>query len=251
MKKGSLVIFLLTFSISLFGQELSRKDLKYKPRSIDEAILQLDKIITEEDKEVIRILNEDEFSSGQHFSLGMWMRNEWGLWKKKELYYFFDSLGINHPDNMSGIILRSYHRHLTGKDIDLLGQITTAIKVNEKYREEDLKAERITQSTFESLHISDTVKIDILMERNQRSPQIYVIYKNGPTEEQRALYGICSILATVVGKKISLEPKQYFVDIRLLDLCGHEVVKVWYPFNKTKIGDIISFDIHGRNITRQ
>ena len=34
-----------------------------------------------------------------------------------------DNLGIYHPDDMSGIILDSYHRYLTGKEIKLEEQI--------------------------------------------------------------------------------------------------------------------------------
>lgn len=251
MKKGLSLFIFLTLTISVYGQEFSRKDLKYKPKNIDGAIEQLDKIINEADKEDIKHLTEDDFSIGQHFALGMWIRNEWGLWKGRELFNFFDSLGVDHPDNMSGIILRSYHRHLTGKTIDLSGQIEKIIEANEKYRLEILDAEKITLSTFESLNITDTVKIDFLMERNQRIPQTYFIYKNGPTEEQKVKYAICSIVGSVINKKINLEPKQFFVDIRLLDLCGHESVKFWYPYNKSKVGDVITYDIHGKNITRQ
>jgi hypothetical protein len=251
MKKGLSLFILLTLTISLYGQGLSRKDLKYKPKDIDEAIEQLDKIIDNANKEEIKHLTEDEFSIGQHFALGMWIRNEWGLWKGKELFHFFDSLGVDHPDNMSGIILRCYHRHLNGNNIDLSGQIAKTKEANEKYRQEILETEKITLSTFESLSISDTVKIDFLIERNQRIPQTYFIYKNGPTEEQKMKYAICTVIGSVVHKKISLEPKQYFVDIRLLDLCGHETIRFWYPYNKSKIGDIISYDIEGKNITRQ
>jgi hypothetical protein len=251
MKKGLSLFILLALTISLHGQGLSRKDLKYKPKNLDEAIEQLDKIIDAKDKEEIKHLTEDDFSIGQHFALAMWIRNEWGLWKEKELFHFFDSLGVDHPDNMSGIILRCYHRHLNGKDIDLSGQIAETKEANEKYRQEILEAEKITLEMFESLNVSDTVRIDFLTERNQKIPQTYFIYKNGPTEEQKDRYTICSILGSVVSKKIATAPKQYFVDIRLLDLCGHETLKFWYPYNKSKVGDIISYDIQGKNISRR
>ncbi len=55
--------------------------------------------------------------------LGMWMRNNWGLWRGKELAIYFNSIGIYHPDDMSGIILTSYYRELYGKDWEVEKQI--------------------------------------------------------------------------------------------------------------------------------
>lgn len=44
-----------------------------------------------------------------HFGLGMWIRNNWGLWSgKSNLSKNLRLLGIEHPDNMSGFILDTY-----------------------------------------------------------------------------------------------------------------------------------------------
>jgi len=48
---------------------------------------------------------------------------DWQLWGGSRLSKFFNDRGIYHPDDMSGIILDSYHRYLTGKDIKLDEQI--------------------------------------------------------------------------------------------------------------------------------
>jgi hypothetical protein len=58
-----------------------------------------------------------------HFGLGMWIRNNWGLWGGSRLSQYFNRLGIHHPDDMSGIILDSYWRKIHGKPIDLDGQV--------------------------------------------------------------------------------------------------------------------------------
>lgn len=58
-----------------------------------------------------------------HFGLGMWLRNNWGLWTSSPLAVWFNERGIHHPDDMSGIILTSYWRHLNGKSIELNQQI--------------------------------------------------------------------------------------------------------------------------------
>lgn len=58
-----------------------------------------------------------------HFSTGMWMRNEWGLWSGSRLSRWFNDRGIFHPDDMSGIILTSFWRHLNDQPIGLERQI--------------------------------------------------------------------------------------------------------------------------------
>ena len=53
----------------------------------------------------IKVMTEDEFSGRYHLGFGMWMRNNWGLWKSSRLSRYFNSLGVYHPDDMTGIIL--------------------------------------------------------------------------------------------------------------------------------------------------
>ena len=74
-------------------------------------------------KTQIREMTEDEFTAKAHFGIGMWLRNNWRLWGDSRLSKYFNDLGIFHPDDMSGIILTSYHRYLLGQDIKLEEQV--------------------------------------------------------------------------------------------------------------------------------
>lgn len=68
--------------------------------------------------------SEATFGAITHMGIGRWMRNEWGLWSKEgELYKWFKSLGINHPDDMSAIILDSFYRYWHHDDIKLNEQV--------------------------------------------------------------------------------------------------------------------------------
>ena len=50
--------------------------------------------------------------------------NNWELWKEEStLHQHFEKLGLHHADDMSGVILTSYHRHLNNKDLGLDEQI--------------------------------------------------------------------------------------------------------------------------------
>ena len=121
--------YLVTFcmfviSFIAFGQIKNTDMKKEKPKNLTECIQMLDKNLKTEDKDYIKILTEDEFFMESHFTLGMGIRNEWIRSGNPELVTFFLDQGVKHPDDMSAMILTSYHRHLLGKEIDLEGQIS-------------------------------------------------------------------------------------------------------------------------------
>lgn len=89
------------------------------PVTLDECYTALDTIFTNDLKEWVICLPASEFGVKMHFGLGLHIRNNWNLWKGGELSSFLASKGIDHPDNMSGIILYLYHRKLRGKQYDI------------------------------------------------------------------------------------------------------------------------------------
>lgn len=96
---------------------------KYIPENLNECFEQLNSILTLKEIEEIKLKKEDDFKSNSHFGLGLWIRNNWGLWQGSRLYHFFKIKGFSHPDDMSEIILTSYYRNLNGIEIQLEEQI--------------------------------------------------------------------------------------------------------------------------------
>ncbi len=85
----------------------------------------------------------EEKYAGFNFELSI--RNGWRLWEgSDELTKHFAELGINHPDDISSIILKSFHRTLNNKDINLEDQIT------------------FYKNYWENLHYNDEYDSDIL-----------------------------------------------------------------------------------------
>ena len=66
---------------------------------------------------------EEDVVGRTHFGLGLWMRNNWGLWSDSPLARHFNQMGIFHADDMSAIIMLSHYRRLNGKDIGLAEQV--------------------------------------------------------------------------------------------------------------------------------
>lgn len=114
-----------------YAQDTSQTDTTYSdsiggiyiPYDLNDCFKQIDGFWTDSVKTEIKNMNEAEFTINAHFSFGMWIRNNWGLWSGSRLSKYFADLGIFHPDDMSDIILTSYYRYLTGQEIQLEEQI--------------------------------------------------------------------------------------------------------------------------------
>lgn len=83
------------------------------PGSLDEAIKSLDDELTNDDKEFLL----EKGAVAVHFSLGMWIRNNWGFWEKKEndLKKELEEKGYTHPDEMSNFLIEEYIKYLKKK----------------------------------------------------------------------------------------------------------------------------------------
>lgn len=76
--------------------------------------------------------DEDSATISVHHSIGRDLRNQLGLWTRDEdqteIAKYFNSIGIYHADDMSNIILTSFHKKLNNKPLELNDQVDEAIK---------------------------------------------------------------------------------------------------------------------------
>src|SRR5690606_10277026 len=82
----------------------------YIPKDLNDCFIQLNKILKPIDIEKIKSSKGIDY----HMGLGMWIRNNWGLWGGSRLQQYFIKKGYDHPDSMSSIILASYIKWLNG-----------------------------------------------------------------------------------------------------------------------------------------
>jgi len=96
---------------------------KYIPKDLENCFIELRNILNAE--EIVDMTNgKEEVMILYHQGLGRHLRNEWGLWKgDSDLCKWFKEKGIRHADDMSGIILDSFWRHIHNKPIELDEQI--------------------------------------------------------------------------------------------------------------------------------
>jgi hypothetical protein len=89
----------------------------YIPKNLEDCFIQLDKLLSDEDKQYIKQLKDRKETIELHFGLGTWIRNNWGVWGGSRLQkYMLDRENVGHPDGMSAIILEFYYDWLNGKN---------------------------------------------------------------------------------------------------------------------------------------
>lgn len=92
------------------------------PTNLEECFKELHKKSCDKDLEEIKSRPEEDMIEFHH-TLGRWMRNEWGLWSGGHLQDYFKKIGLWHPDDMSGVILTSFYRHLKGLPLNIEDQV--------------------------------------------------------------------------------------------------------------------------------
>ena len=92
------------------------------PRTLDECLVVLAKKTPAHTLEQMRRAPEADMVL-YHHGLGTWMRNNWGLWARGPLYWHFYALGLEHPDDMSGVILDSFWRYLREEPLQVEEQV--------------------------------------------------------------------------------------------------------------------------------
>jgi hypothetical protein len=85
--------------------KVKKVDIAQKPCNLRDAHDKLDKIFQENNLSISDNTDMIEF----HMGLGMWIRNNWGLWSgKSRLLPLFEIKKMRHPDEMSAFILDTY-----------------------------------------------------------------------------------------------------------------------------------------------
>lgn len=172
----------------------------YIPKDLEDCFKQIDSFWNDSTRMKVKQWTEDEFAGHAHFGFGMWMRNNWQLWGGSRLSKYFNEMGISHPDDMSGIILDSYHRNLNNKEIKLEEQVQHYKDYWRQAKVDDLKR---TREEFSKYSIGDTVLFK---------------YNFGySTPEQEKKYDNDSCLAK--GKVVGLKKETFQLTVLLIDSC--------------------------------
>lgn len=153
----------------------------YIPKDLQDAFIELDRMLPPELRAEMRDGAESEMIR-YHLNLGMWIRNNWGLWKGLRLAKWFHQYKIDVPDDMSGMILTSYWRYLHHQPIAFEEQVKATLAYWErakiaaaKEKERVAAAKAAIREKMMNLQVSGTAKQTVLFPTQPLDP-IYVRY---------------------------------------------------------------------------
>ena len=117
-------------------QNKMNTDIEKIPTNLSECFDVLGGILNDsEDKEWFESSSEEDILNSTHHALGEWIRDNWMLWdKNSSLYQHFYKMGLWNPDDISTFILRSYHRFINKKELDLSAQIERYVEYWKEYQ---------------------------------------------------------------------------------------------------------------------
>jgi len=127
-------------------QERIKKDKlgnMYIPKNLDDATLQLDKLISEESKQKIKAIPEDSVCIKMHNRLGQWMILNWGFYGGSRISHYLRSAGITFPDDQADFLLLAFHRKLNGKPYNIKELATNFRQKRKEEWEKEQKSRKI------------------------------------------------------------------------------------------------------------
>lgn len=224
LKSFLILISLFLFSIQMNGQvstlELDSINGIYIPIDLEDSFRQINSFLNDSTKRQVTNWTEDEFLGKAHMGFGIWMRNNWGLWGGSRLSKYFNDLGVYHPDDMSGIILTSYHRQLIGTKIKLSKQV----KYYQHYWKKAVREQEKSQKEeFKEYSIGDTVEFTYNYE---------FISEN---QENRFMDDSCIATAVIKNK----DKKKLQLLVELLNACDEQGIIILNENIYSESGEII------------
>lgn len=223
MKVSLYIIVILLFSCASRKNEICNAE--YEPKNLDDALAYMVCSWSNEDIRLFKNKNEEIAVSEEHFKYGQWIKNHWVRNGNSKFGKFFIRHGIIHPDDISSVVLKSFHRKLNNKSIDLAGQI--------QYR--------------------NIYWQDIIDEENNRNRELFNAFKIGDTlnfgflrtfvddeQEQMVKSGRCKAKGVLLKKSA----KDFYLKIKIVSTCDSKGINT-IDFRKNKgfernyVGDVV------------
>ncbi len=91
----------------------------YIPVDLYDAFRVLDEKISERSKAKLLSVDEETAWRKLFFSFGRWMMVNWAFYEGSRFEHYLRKLGLGHPDDMVRFMIVTYHRHLSGKPLEV------------------------------------------------------------------------------------------------------------------------------------
>ena len=138
--------------------------------------------------QIFKDSSERKATISQHFGMGLFLRNTWirNHDQSEQIQKYFDGLGIYHPDDISSIILTSYHRHLNNKPLKLEQQADFYKRFWAEEEACDQMQEDRAKTYLEQFQIGDTLLVKLPLD-DKKDALNYACYEEWDAEVRASL----------------------------------------------------------------
>ncbi|TFF39125.1 DUF6794 domain-containing protein [Mucilaginibacter psychrotolerans] len=154
IKNITIILFLLTLASACSTAQ------NKVPANLNEVFAYLDNDWNAVHRLQFKTMPESEAVSSEHFSMGLWIRNNWIRGNRNPpLIKYFKSIGLYNPDDISSVILLSYHRKLNNKPLNIKAQVDEYTAYWKTTGDCNATAEKRAVEVYNKHKVGDTVII--------------------------------------------------------------------------------------------
>lgn len=215
-----------------------KKDL---PRNLNEAIIYLQKKLPPAELNGFKNQNEANAVSHLHFSVGLWIRNNW-IHDSRDtvLVQYFNSIGSFHsPDDISSIILTSLHRKLNNKNIDLKKQVEECEALWKPILECEDRTKKMAVAQYNSHALNSTITILMAVDTSYKQRNA-ITYECPKTEWNFNPKKDLRIRGTIKEKYFINDSSNVFFKVKI-DALNHPNTTIF--MDTVKIGSVVNLPL--------
>ena len=151
-----MIVFLTMFCSSkiIFGQKVQSNELSkdslynenikksrlynvYIPRDIDDALIKLMELTNEDARLPLLKIDEHTMAKKLYFGLGRWMEYNWNFEEGSRFSHYLRQKGLTYTEDMTRCMLITFHRHITGKHLNIDDLIKNLVEERKKKIKEE------------------------------------------------------------------------------------------------------------------
>ena len=160
---STLVVILLSSVVCAQGREAREESQQKTPTTLAEAHAELERVLPAETLAEIDGMTSECEMVRYHFSLGLSIRNGWGLWHDSPLARYMQQLGFTHPDDMSGVILETFWCKRHGTDFRLEERAMAPQKAKEAFEKARQESIQEAKGTIRDLSTNGVLSLAFLV----------------------------------------------------------------------------------------
>lgn len=88
------------------------------PGTLKEAFRRIKKLTPPDALAKFKAGKEEVVCRKVHYGIGRWMIQNWNFYNGSRFSHYLKQKGVLHPDDMAQFVLRTFHRHLNGLELN-------------------------------------------------------------------------------------------------------------------------------------